>query len=129
MSLDVGTVCLPFEIPQRSNFGETVVMKYQDGSVVNLTGYTAKMQIRQTPGDTNVLWTMTTENGGITITPLEGKIVLFIPAVTTATFPPSFKGFYDLLLFEDAEESVSNNRILQGPICVSPGTTVLPETP
>jgi len=62
---------------------------------VNLTGFTARMQIRETVESTTILHTMTTENGGITLGGTAGTIALLISATDTAalTFDA---GVYDL---------------------------------
>ena len=53
---------------------------------VNLTGYTARMQIRETIESTTTLHTLTTENGGITLGGAAGTIALTISATDTAAF-------------------------------------------
>ena len=53
---------------------------------VNLTGYTARMQIRETLESTTVLHEMTTEDGGITLGGAAGTIALTISATDTAAF-------------------------------------------
>lgn len=65
----------------------------------NLTGYTGRIEIRtsfpndnSTPDDNDVIHTLTTENGGISIDPEVGRVRLFIHKEITATFPvgPAF---------------------------------------
>lgn len=53
---------------------------------VNLTGFTARMQIRETVESTTVLHSLTTENGGITLGGAAGTIALTISATDTAAF-------------------------------------------
>ena len=53
---------------------------------VNLTGFTARMQIRETVESTAVLHSLTTENGGITLGGAAGTIALTISATDTAAF-------------------------------------------
>jgi len=53
---------------------------------VNLTGYTARMQIRPTVDSATVLTTLTTENGGITINTIDASITLNITATATAVY-------------------------------------------
>ena len=53
---------------------------------VNLTGYTARMQIRPTVDSATVLTTLTTENGGITINTVDASITLNISATETAAY-------------------------------------------
>jgi hypothetical protein len=53
---------------------------------VNLTGFTARMQIRETIESTTVLHEMTTEDSGITLGGTTGIIALLISAIDTAAF-------------------------------------------
>lgn len=53
---------------------------------VNLTGYTARMQIRLKVEDTDFIHELTTENGGITINTTDSTLTLTISAVDTAAF-------------------------------------------
>ena len=72
---------------------------YQDSSrtAINLTGYTARMQVRENHNSTSTILELTTENGGITITALDGQIDLLVAdSVTSAVTVP--RGVYDLEL-------------------------------
>lgn len=51
---------------------------------VNLTGFTARMQIRETVESTTVIKSLTTENGGIALGGATGVITLTITATDTA---------------------------------------------
>jgi hypothetical protein len=62
---------------------------------VNLTGYTARMQIRATLDATVVIVSLTTENGGITLGGTAGTLALLLTAVATAAFTFS-TAVYDL---------------------------------
>lgn len=53
---------------------------------VDLTGYTARMQIRLKVEDAEFIHELTTENGGITINTSTYTLTLTIPAATTALF-------------------------------------------
>lgn len=53
---------------------------------VDLTGYTARMQIRLKVDDTEIIHELTTENGGITINTSTYTLTLTIPAATTTLF-------------------------------------------
>lgn len=50
----------------------------------DLTGYTARMQVRKHVESPLVLLELTTSNGRITITPLTGRIDLVVASTTTA---------------------------------------------
>ena len=87
---------------------------------VNLTGCTARMQIRKAVNDTAVLDTLTTENGKLVIhEPLDGKFKIVIPAdVSTAyTFTSSV---YDLeIIFTDGTVT----RVIEGCLTAAPEVT------
>ena len=92
--------------------GATYVLPfvYQDeaGNPINLTGMTARMQLRRQFASDSALLSLTTENGRIAITPLEGKITLSISATDTALLTGS--GVYDLELVNGPTVS----RLLEG---------------
>lgn len=89
----------------------TYILEVRDhkDEVVDLTGYTARMQLRPYAGSSVVYDTLTTENNRL-ITGTNGVTVKF-PAVETKnyTFP---KAVYDLYVKKDA----SQWRIAQGAI-------------
>lgn len=64
---------------------------------VDLTGYTARLQVRESVTATDVLLELSTANGGISITPLEGSIALSLSATATAAIT-WVSGVYDLEL-------------------------------
>ena len=66
-------------------------------ALVNLTGYTARMQIREELASAAVLLSLTTENGGITLGGALGTIDLFISAADTTAITWE-GGVYDLEL-------------------------------
>jgi len=85
---------LDIKIEQGKNFKLTVTVR-EYGLVKNLTGFAGRMQIRSAPGGT-LLANLTTE---ITIpSPVNGQIVVNIPAATTAAYTWS-QGVYDLEAF------------------------------
>lgn len=61
----------------------------------DLTGYTARMQIRETVESAVVLKSLTTENGGITLGGATGEIDLYLSAVDTAAIAWD-SGVYDI---------------------------------
>ncbi len=69
---------------------------------VQLTGYTARMQIRAKLDSDTVLHSLTTENGGILLDNVAKTITMYIPDETTQTF--TFKAaVYDLELISGGE--------------------------
>jgi hypothetical protein len=107
------------EIEQRSTFTQTVEYLDSQNQPVDLTGYSAAMQIRRTVESADALLSLTDDSGGgLIITPLLGKIEINIDAADTSSLPAgSF--VYDLII---SSASVSD-RILQGRCIVSPAVT------
>lgn len=90
-----------------------------DGAAVDLSGWTARMQIREKVDAATVVLELTTENGGIEIDPLIGGITLvFQPSDTSGQ---SWRtGVYDVELI-DIYGNVT--RILYGSVTLSPEVT------
>ncbi len=68
---------------------------------VDLTGFTARMQIRESLESTTTLEELTTENGGITLGGTAGTVALLISATDTAALDFS-TAVYDLELISGA---------------------------
>lgn len=68
-----------------------------DGALVDLTGYTARMQIRATAEAATTLLDLTTENNRIALGGAAGTITLSISATDTAALPAG-RAVYDLEL-------------------------------
>lgn len=104
-----------FIIEQGSTFTRTITYTDSAGEAIDLTGYTARMQIRETKESNSVLAELTTENSGITIVGATGTITLLITAAVTAKMSFS-KAYYDLELIDGAvvtrliEGTVKNSR-------------------
>jgi hypothetical protein len=98
-------------------------LKYKDnlGVVIDLTGYTARMQVRKSVKSNDILLALTTENGGITIGGSAGTINIKAIAEHTALLTIK-SGVYDLeLIPPSGEDDVF--RLLQGSVTVSPEVT------
>lgn len=108
-----------FTIEQGTTWSRQLICKDADGQVVNISGYTARMQVRATIKSTTVLLNLTTENGGITIDGANGAVNLLVtPAMTTGITEP--RGDYDIELV-DTDSHVT--RILKGVITFDPEVT------
>jgi hypothetical protein len=83
---------------------------------VNLTGYTANLQIRQFPLSPTILIDLTPY---LVLGGVAGTITLTIPASITAGFT-WWQAFYDLIL---TDPSGNVTRLLEGTVTVSPGVT------
>ena len=84
---------------------------------VDLTGYTASMQIRPYPGSGVLLYDASAD---IALGGTAGTVTLTIPAVNTANFT-WWTGVYDLLLIDP---SGYVTRLLNGSVSVCPGVTI-----
>ena len=83
---------------------------------VDLTGYTAALQIRAYPLATAILYDA---SANLTLGGIAGTITLVIPAANTETFT-WWQGVYDLLL---TDSSGNATRLLAGAVTVSPAVT------
>ena len=103
--------------PQGATFAKQLTYTIDDVPV-DLTTYTARMQVRETYTSKNPVINITTENGGIVLGDESGTIDLYIPSDTTKTI--SAKTYvYDIELVS------SNNvyRLLEGNFIVTPEVT------
>jgi hypothetical protein len=96
---------------QGETFGLTVTVKDINGNVSNITGYSARMQIREAYDSPTATETLTTANGEITITGAEGNVAIELAATRTANIyvdltgpgrPPKKTYVYDLELIDTA---------------------------
>jgi hypothetical protein len=106
-------------IEQGATFILPVTWKDANDNPINLTGYTARMQVRQYKDSTAALVTATTENNGIVLGGALGTITITITATATAALP-AIIGFYDLELVSGAG---TVSRLLQGTATISAEVT------
>jgi hypothetical protein len=84
-------------IKQGATFSKKIILYQTDGSTFDLTGYTARMDIREKISSSSSMISLTTENGRISITsPTEGIFYLLLTATETASLTTN--GFYDIEL-------------------------------
>lgn len=103
--------------PQGSTFIKQLTYAI-DGVPVNLTGYTAKMQVRESHASPVVIVDLTTENSGITLGGSLGTITLTISAAVTEALV-SKEYVYDLELISGANVY----RLVEGKFLVTPEVT------
>jgi hypothetical protein len=96
---------------------QPVVTYKESGAAINLTGYTARMQVRSTLESAEALIELTTANGRIALGGSAGTITLTISATDTAALTAG-RGVYDLELVSG---SGIVTRFLQG-VAPSPAT-------
>lgn len=114
-----------FLCEQGATFSRRITWTDENGDVVPLTGYSARMKVRTTIDAATLLHELTTDNGGISLGGVAGTIDLLIDAATTADFPAGtrrsgIRYYYDLEL-ESSTGYVT--RLLQGRFTVSPEVT------
>jgi len=105
------------KIYKGATFRHVFIWKDGDEVPLNITGYTARMQVRKKIDDVATLLELTTENGGITITPLEGKIALYVSAEATAALT-WVDGVYDLEMIIQIDGVDDVTRLVEGKVTV-----------
>jgi hypothetical protein len=109
-----------FFVYRGATFSEQIEWKDENGVAIDLTGFTARMHMRDTLEATTPFLTLTTENGGITLGGAAGTVdLLASAAATSAISAPS--GVYDLELV--AGDGVTVTRLLEGLVTISPEVT------
>jgi hypothetical protein len=106
-----------FVCPQGATFKPALIYKV-DNSPVNLTGYTARMQVRESHTSDEIIISLST-NSGITIDGPNGQIEILISASETSTFTDG-DHVYDLEIISAGGEVY---RLLQGRFNVTPEVT------
>lgn len=103
-------------VEQGATFSKRLVWRDKNKRPVNLTGYSAKMQVRSSATSSTVIFELSTENGRITLASA-GAIQLDIDANLTETIS---SGMYDLKLYAPGGQEF---RLVEGKLTVSPGVT------
>jgi hypothetical protein len=107
-----------FYVYRGATFSEQIEWKDESGTPVNLTGFTARLHMRETLEAADPFLTLTTENGGITLGGLAGTIQLLASATQTTAISAT-SGVYDLELVSGANVT----RLLEGLVIISPEVT------
>jgi hypothetical protein len=71
---------------QGSDYSVTLTYKDSNGAAVNLTGYTARMQVRRVASSPYVYLSLTSSSG-MTLGGAAGTVAISIPAVALASIP------------------------------------------
>jgi hypothetical protein len=106
-----------FICPQGATFSKQLIWEIED-SPVDLTTYTARMQVREKYTSTAKILDLTTENGGITLGGDDGTILINVSATNTENIVSKCY-VYDLELVS----SSTVTRLLEGQFTVTPGVT------
>lgn len=104
--------------PQGATLNQELVYSIDDVPV-NLTGYTARMHVREKVTSATPIVQLTTENGGITLGGAQGTILLYAAAGTTEDWVAK-QYVYDLELVSPSQYVY---RILEGKFIVPPEVT------
>lgn len=108
-----------FTIFQGASFDTTITWKTgTPATAVNLTGYTARLQVRSSVDAATTALELTTSNGGITLGGAAGTVALAVTAAATATLSPGYY-VYDLELVNGATVT----RLIEGRVTVSAEVT------
>ena len=109
-----------FEVDQNATFSFIVEYKDNNGLPIDLTGSTAKMQVRDTKGGSKLAFSLTSPAGGITITPLLGKLTIkMTPTQTNKLFYP--KSSYDIMVTDSNGNKI---KMLEGFMTLSRSVTI-----
>jgi hypothetical protein len=99
-------------IEKGATYRHTLLWKDSLNTPINLTGCTAKLQVRETIDSSIVLLELSTVNLGLVITPLLGKIELYISDETT-TLLNGIGGVYDLEIYFNNGDTT---RLIEGKV-------------
>lgn len=100
-------------VDQGSTWNLSLTYVDSNGAAVNLSGYTARMQVRPSLESATTTASLTTENGGIAITAATGGIALTLSATATAAITAATY-VYDVEIVTGATVT----RILEGDFVV-----------
>ena len=105
---DIETNKYNITIWQGATFGLVITVKDSAGNTMNLTSYSARMQIRSAYNSGSATESLTSSNGEIAISPATGNLTLELAASRTANIsvdltngkPPKSIYVYDLELID-----------------------------
>jgi DNA/RNA endonuclease YhcR with UshA esterase domain len=103
--------------PQGATFNKVLTYSI-DGEPVDLTTYSARMQVREKYTSKTFIVSLTTQNNGIVLGDDEGTIEVYISDETTSTFPAK-DYVYDIELISSGEVY----RLIEGKFIVTPEVT------
>ena len=110
---------LKLQIYQGATFRKRLRWLNPDRTPIDITGCTARMQVREEVESTAALLELTTENGRIALGGTAGTVDMLVDADTTAAITWSGGGF-DL---EIMHPGGGVKRLAPGSLCVSPEVT------
>ena len=110
-----------FEVDQNATFIFEVQYTLEDEvTPIDITGASAKMQVRDTQGGSKLAFTLTSPTGGITIGGPEGTLtVKMTPTQTNKLFYP--KSSYDIMIIDSNGNKI---KLLEGFMTLSRSVTI-----
>jgi hypothetical protein len=95
-----------FTIDQGAQYTTQIIWADSSGNPIDLTGYTASMQLREQAASADpAALTLTSSNGGITITPVAGEMDILMTTAQTGALDARFYVYdLELLLAELLQE-------------------------
>ena len=109
-----------FDVDQNATFSFVVEYKDEDGNAIDLTGASAKMQVRDVKGGSKLAVTLTSPSGGIIINGPLGKLtVTLTPTQTNKLFYP--KSVYDIMVIDS---NVNKIKLLEGFMTLNRSVTI-----
>ena len=109
-----------FEVDQNTTFTFTVEYQDNSGNPIDLTGASAKMQVRDSKGGQKLAFTLTTPLGGISLDGPNGKLTIkMTPTQTNKLFYP--KSEYDIML---TDSNLNKTKLVEGFITLSRSVTI-----
>jgi len=109
-----------FEVDQNATFSFVIEYKDDNGNAIDLTGASAKMQVRDTKGGAKLAVTLTSPSGGIVIDQTHGKLTIkMTPTQTNKLFYP--KSSYDLMVVDSNGNKI---KLLEGFMTLNRSVTI-----
>jgi len=107
-----------FTLEQGVPLSKTIFLKNGDNSVKDLTGFTAKMQLRQYAGHSDVLLELSTTNSKLNINVGTGGVTMVFSEADTASIPFT-EVVYDLFLYNGS----NTFRAIEGKLTIKEAIT------
>lgn len=108
-------------IDQGSKWTKVVQVYNPDGTIRNLTGYSAKMDIKEVYTDISAVLQLTSPSGGLVVNGPAGQVTITITAAQTTAMSWT-TGVYDLKV--TPADPNGAERIIEGSVGVFPQVTV-----
>lgn len=105
------------ETHQYETFSQQINLVTIDGDIVNLTGKTARGQVRSAPNSMKLIETMS-----CSVTPAKGIVIFSLTSAQTGNIPVG-KYYYDICIEEPVGGSIVRKYLIGGKFLVRPSVT------